>query len=211
MKLQISKFPFYQWGDTHTEYPRFACPIVNDDGNFKDEEASCYPLDRWNFLLEFPQYKNCDWTTEHLTDWKEWWSRDINMDDIINERSFSTPTPALSISSLDPLTPLKKYLLRSCILKWDYLGHFKKHIDTWHPTKWIRLWGTTDPDRLVIRFEDEQKNMVEEKNIEEGRLYVIDTVKYHESLAFRDDVHHFFISVSLDALNILKELKIETS
>ena len=47
---EIKEFPFQRWGDLHHEFPRFATPLVNSDGEFKDDDPACYPLDRWNFL-----------------------------------------------------------------------------------------------------------------------------------------------------------------
>ena len=49
---QIHVFPFYQWGDTHTEFPRFACPLVNKTGTFHWDDQALGPLDRLNFLKE---------------------------------------------------------------------------------------------------------------------------------------------------------------
>ena len=68
------------------------------------------------------------------------------------------------------------------------MGHFHEHIDTWHPTQWFRLWGTTRPDGMVIRFE----GVNYDKEIEPGRLYLIDTVLRHEGLAYIDNVYQLF-------------------
>ena len=54
---EIKEFPFQRWGDLHHEFPRFATPLVNSDGEFKKDDPACYPLDRWNFLLQYPEYK----------------------------------------------------------------------------------------------------------------------------------------------------------
>ena len=199
---EISKFNFMPWGDVHLEFPRYAIPLVNEDGIFKEDDPACYPLDRWNFLLEYPQFKYKEWTDEHLIKWKEWNSREIDMDSIVNEKHFKVSTDALKISSLSALSELSPYMYRSCILKWDYLGHFKKHIDTWHPTQWIKLWGTTNPDGMVIRYEKDGK-MVSESHIEQGRFYLHDSIKPHEGLAFADDVYQFFISLNPRALDVL--------
>lgn len=202
-KNEIEQFPFYQWGDVHLEYPRYACPLVNMNGLFNEEEISCYPLDRYNFLLEYPEFKNCDWTPEHLYAWKKWWSDKKDMNELINETHFKCHTKALDISSLNVINDLKKFMLRSSIFKWNYLGHFKKHIDSWHPTKWIRLWGTTEPESMVLRYEENGK-MIEEKNIEAGRLYLHDSLIPHEALSFRDNVYQFFICLQLESFDLIK-------
>ena len=44
---EIKEFPFQRWGDLHHEFPRFATPLVNSDGEFKKDDPACYPLDRW--------------------------------------------------------------------------------------------------------------------------------------------------------------------
>jgi hypothetical protein len=188
-KEEVNAFPFYKWGDTHTEYPRYACPLVNQLGIFVGHDKSIGPLDRLNFLLEFPRYRNKKWTDDHVRDWKEWTGRDHNMDDLINESHFTIPTIALSMRSLGVIDDLKPYLYRSSILKWDYLGHFKEHIDTWHPTQWFRLWGTTDPDGMVLRY-----NGKEQMDVEAGRLYLHDSITKHEGLAYRDNVYQFFLA-----------------
>lgn len=189
LEEEISMLPFYRWGDTHT-MRESATPLVNNTGVFSDDDESIGPLDRLNFLKEFPHWKNCEWTDDHVKDWKEWWSRDHDIDNYINERHFSIPTPGLDISSLNVIDDLKPFLFRSCILKWNYMGHFHEHVDTWHPTQWFRLWGTTKPDGMVIRFEG--TNYDEE--IEAGRLYLIDTTLKHEGLAYKDDVYQLFFA-----------------
>ena len=64
ISIEIDKFfediktiNFQQWGDLHLEFPRFAFALVNQDGVIKDDDPACYPLDRYNFIQEYPQYK----------------------------------------------------------------------------------------------------------------------------------------------------------
>ena len=33
---EISKFNFMPWGDVHLEFPRYAVPLINEDGIFKE-------------------------------------------------------------------------------------------------------------------------------------------------------------------------------
>ena len=186
---QIQVFPFYQWGDTHTEFPRFACPLVNKTGTFHWDDQALGPLDRLNFLKEYPHYHNQVWSDDHVEKWREFMDRDHKMEDLVNETHFTKKTIACNIKSLDVIDELKPYMYRSLILKWDFLGHFKEHIDTWHPTHWFRLWGTTNPDGMVLRY-----NGKEETDIEPGRLYLHDSITPHEAVAYTDNVHQFFIA-----------------
>jgi hypothetical protein len=55
---------------------------------------------------------------------------------------------------------------------------------------------------MVIRYEKDGK-MVREHNIEQGRLYLHDSIKPHEALAFTDDVYQFFIALNPRALEVL--------
>ena len=200
---EIKEFPFQRWGDLHHEFPRFATPLVNSDGEFKKDDPACYPLDRWNFLLQYPEYKNKTITDETVERWHEYLNSIENVQDLeVNEASFTKATSALEIDSLQQIRHLNFY--RSCVLKWDFGGHFKKHIDGWHPIPWIRLWGTTNPDKMEIRFKGKRSDadylstehpdkFREMCNVEAGRLYLIDTLIEHEALAYGDDVYQFFI------------------
>ena len=204
--LQASFFPFQKWGDTHTEFERWACPLVNQTGTFQTPDAACAPLDRINFLKKYPQYEGEVWTDAHKFDW-DLFFKETKPDDMILEDSFQMKTPALSMTSLDPIDELKPFMLRSCILLWHYGGHFKKHIDNWTPSQWIRLWGTTKPSGMVLRYEEKDGQgevMVEEKNIEAGRLYLHDSIKPHEALAYQDDVYQFFIAMDSKCLEKIR-------
>lgn len=202
-KKEINQFKWQRWGDLHHEFPRFAVPLVNDDGLFHNDDPACYPLDRYNFLLKYPHYKNKDLDEKKIIEWHQYLDSITDINSIINERYFTKPTPALNISSLNELKSLQSYLYRCCIFKWDYLGHFKKHIDSWLPVYWIRLWGTTDPDGLVLRYEKDDGKMIAETNIEAGRLYLHDSIKPHEALSYKDDVYQFFICMKISALKVL--------
>ena len=116
------------------------------------------------------------------------------MEDLINETHFTQRTFALNIKSLAVIDELKPFMYRSLILKWDFLGHFKEHIDTWHPTHWFRLWGTTNPDGMVLRY-----NGKEETDIEPGRLYLHDSSIWHDAMSFEDNTYQFFIALDIDA------------
>ena len=202
---QIQIFPFQKWGDMYPELERFATPLVNRTGIQADpEDESIGPLDRTNFLKVYPHHKYQIWTDEHLRDWKSYFSpQGFKLDDMLLENHFQMKCPALSITSLDPIDELKPYMYRSSILKWNYGAHFLRHYDNWFPAQWIRLWGTTRPDRMVLRYEEGHTGqMVEEMAIEPGRLYLHDSVKPHEALAYRDGVYQFFIALNPECLKI---------
>ena len=109
---------------------------------------------------------------------------------------------------------------RSCVFKWHSMGHLLPHFDTWHPTKWLRLWGTTDPEKMKIRYKvsgegfvenkltNKFENYIPEKNIEAGRLYLHDSLKWHDAFAFDDEVYQFFIALNVDSYDCIKKLKL---
>mgnify|MGYP001162568436 CR=1 FL=1 len=208
---QIKKYKFIQWGDKFNEYPRYGLPVVNQNGRMdNDPEPACWPLDRWNFLQ-----KGYDNTPEKFNEFYSI-AHTLELED---ETKFTTPTEVLSISSLDVLNPIKPYLYRTCILRFDTMGHFKPHYDTWFPAKWLRIWGTTKPDGCVFRYEvdepgrtwveskGEYKKYVREQEIEPGRLYLHDSVKWHDVLAYDDDVYQFFIAINPKCHELLSSLR----
>jgi hypothetical protein len=111
-------------------------------------------------------------------------------------------------------------MYRSAILKWHTTGHFKPHTDTKIPSDIIRLWGTNDPDNMIFQFDKDRKtasprevaegnlsyDLVREKDIEAGRLYITDTHVIHDASSIGDNVYQFFISLSTDSMPTLKEL-----
>ena len=140
--------------------------------------------------------------------------------DILFETSFKSHTELMEFRSLKALEPIKKYMARSCVFKWHSMGHLLPHFDTWHPTKWLRLWGTTDPEKMKIRYKVSGEGFVEnklthkfenyipEKNIEAGRLYLHDSLKWHDAFAFDDEVYQFFIALNVDSYDCIKKLKL---
>lgn len=206
-KRDIEKYNSYfkRWGDLHHEFPRFAIPIVNQTGNIDDkEDSSCWPLDRWNFCLRYPQFKYKYPTEEAIKLWHEFYDNTVELNnEFVLESDYKIKTDVYEMKSIKPLHIFDRYFYRSCILKWDFMGHFKKHIDSFHPTKWLRLWGTTDSDGMILRYKGK-----EETNIESGRIYLHDSLKEHEAIAYKDNVHQFFIALDIDSYDLLKQLKI---
>lgn len=169
---QIFKYKQYlkQWGPEHAQFPRYGLPIVNLTGNIDDNvDPSCAPLDTW-------------W--EHTG--QAYWDHD-----------FTVPTEILSLPCFDPIESLKPYMLRSNILWWDKLGHFKPHIDALkeHCVN-LRVWGTNRTDAVIIF------NGIK-YNFEPGQLYLIDTTILHEAHAVNDFTCTFFFSLGLDVVDVL--------
>ena len=49
-------------------------------------------------------------------------------------------------------------------------------------------------------------NLIKENNIIAGKLYLHDSLRPHEALAFDDNVYQFFIALKLDSINTLNNL-----
>ena len=111
------------------------------------------------------------------------WNEGKKEEDKVRDPKCTSPTPMLSESCFDPLEPIKPFMYRSAILKWHTTGHFKPHTDTKIPSDIIR-----------------------EKDIEAGRLYITDTHVIHDASSIGDNVYQFFISLSTDSIPTLKEL-----
>ena len=201
---------FSQWGDKFIDLPRYGLPLVNENGKLNNNpEPVCWPLDRWNFVnLGYED------TPEDFTKFYKNVQNNIDTEKLQLETYFTQPTNALNMKSLDPLNNIKPYMVRSCILKWHTKAHFKPHYDTWHPVKWLRLWGTTNPNGMYLRFKSddttdgfcnwnettqEHEIYVAEENVEPGRLYLINTLKWHDAFAYQDNVFQFFIALNVDS------------
>jgi len=187
------RYAFRRWGAKHHNKPRYGAPLVNVNGEmFNNPEPVCYPLGQLN--AGKPE-------SEHIYDIHR-----------------TKPTEMLDATSFDPLAPLKPFMLRSCILKWDTGGMFYPHTDTCMPSEIIRLWGTNDPEHMQFRFDKDRKyaspdivddsdfELVEETGIEAGRLYIADTYVIHDAHATGDNVYQFFIALSPECMPVLKEL-----
>jgi len=211
---EIKKYKKWNlWGDKFQELNRYALPLVNLNGNlYNDEDPSCWPLDRWNFK-KFG-YKDTP------SDFNYFYNKILNddIDDFLLETSFKKPTSLLNIPSLNPLNPIKKYMHRSCILKWQKESRFYPHVDTWYPVRWLRIWGTSHPENIKLRFKSfdgeekiwndinkEYENYKIIKNIEPGRLYIFDSIKWHDAICIKNISYHYFISLSLESYDFLKE------
>jgi hypothetical protein len=117
------------------------------------------------------------------------------------ETDFTVATPAMRIPSLSPLREFDGHWTRSNILKWGAGGEFKPHIDTTFPALWFRLWGTTDPSTVELGFLNNGEFDIV-KDIEPGRLYLIDTSIVHIARATRLN-YQFFLSLNVNVCSKL--------
>jgi len=168
---------FEQWGNRHTSLPRYGLALVNQDGQLKAKDPINGSLHEWNIL-----YPN----------------------DPLIETDFLMPTEVLNIDSLRPLRVFDGHWCRSNILKWHQGAHFKPHIDAILPCPWYRLWATTDVENFRIRYDNGFDELTSFKNLEAGRLYIIDTSLVHDAESFTSDVYQLFLSVLPPAGRILE-------
>jgi len=111
-------------------------------------------------------------------------------------------------------------MVRSAILRWDAESFFWPHTDTWMPSPILRLWGTTEPNKVKIQFDKKRRRSnpqdvksmnpqvedFEDFAIEAGRLYVIDTSIIHAARSYGNDVtYQFFIAIHVDGIEDLQQ------
>ena len=179
-EILIYESYFEQWGTQHQDLPRYGLALVNLDGTLKNSDPINGSLYEWN--VNFP-------------------------DRPIIESDCLIPTPVMQLESLEPLNIFNSHWCRSNILKWEQSADFKPHIDTIVPSPWIRLWGTTNPENIDIRYDNGQGELVKADNIEAGRIYIIDTSIVHTASSINGTVYQFFLSVMPSAINRLKEIQ----
>lgn len=167
---------FEQWGNDHQHLPRYALALVNQDGTLKSKDPVNGSLMAWN--------------------------RDNPTQPLI-ETDCVMPTEVMNISSLIPLKIFDGHWCRSNILKWNKDAFFYPHIDTVVPSMWLRLWATTSSDVVVRYFNRTTGELETIKDIELGRLYIIDTSLVHDANAVSDNVYQLFLSVLPSAKNLL--------
>lgn len=180
-EIESYKENFKSWGFNKPELDqvRKGLPLVNLDGMYSNkEDISIGPLDQHNSA--FPN--NC-----YL------------------ENDFTVPTEVLNISSLEPLTSIKKYMCRSSILHWKPPANFSPHWDIILPTVNLRLWGTDNPDNVELRYK-KNGELVPCDNVEAGRLYLIDTSTIHDARCVKDEVYQYFIALNVNSYDTIREL-----
>ena len=148
-----------------------------------------------DFVNEIQQFKTCFQKWGNKTDKGQRWGLPlVNETGIIDEPDdtirpldelyFETgkllmdvditeKTVACMIESLTPLRKLYPYLIRSAILKWNYSAGFSRHRDMELPANHFRLWGTCS-EKMILKIDDQEM-----RDIEAGRIYLIDTSKFH--------------------------------
>lgn len=170
---------FEQWGTQHTHLPRYGLALVNQDGVLKNNDPINGSLYEWN--LKYPNNP-------------------------IIESDCLMSTEVMNLKSLEVLSKFNGHWCRSNIFKWNNSAEFKPHIDTVVPSPWIRLWATTDSNKLDVRFANSRGEMIKVDDIESGRIYIIDTSVVHDAVCHRDDVYQFFLSTLPSSINILKDM-----
>jgi hypothetical protein len=169
---------FKQWGKQHTHLPRYGLALVNQDGILKKQDPINGSLYEWNLN---------------------------NPNNPIIESDCLVPTEVMKLQSLKLFSIFEGHWCRSNILKWDTSAEFKPHIDTVLPSPWIRLWGTTDPDNLNLRFANNKGELIKVNGIEKGRIYIIDTSVVHDAVSY-NNVYQFFLSLLPSSVPILKTM-----
>lgn len=160
---------------------RKGLPLVNLTGRYTDDEdITIGPLDYYN---------------------------DNNPDKKFLETDITTPTEILYEECFKPLEIMHPYLVRSSILKWDKGANFFPHIDLLVPTPHFRIWGTDNPDSIKLRFKNNNGDFDEIKNVEPGRLYIIDTAEMHDAICTSTTGYQFFIALNIQSYNLLQEIK----
>ena len=175
-----------------------------------------------DFINEIQQFKTCFQKWGNKTDKGQRWGLPLvnetgvidEPDDTIqplDELYFETgkllmdveiteKTVACMMESLTPLRKLYPYLIRSAILKWNYSAGFSRHRDMELPANHFRLWGTCS-EKMILKIDDQEM-----RDIEAGRIYLIDTSKFHEGLSRQNHLYQFFLGVNLDAYDTLESI-----
>jgi len=175
-----------------------------------------------DFVNEIQQFKTCFQKWGNKTDKGQRWGLPLvnetgvidEPDDTIqplDELYFETgkllmdvditeKTVACMIESLTPLRKLYPYLIRSAILKWNYSAGFSRHRDMELPANHFRLWGTCS-EKMILKIDDQEM-----RDIEAGRIYLIDTSKFHEGWSKQNHLFQFFLGVNLDAYDTLESI-----
>jgi len=121
------------------------------------------------------------------------------------ENDFNTPTEVfLNSKSLRVFDPISDYMIRSNILLWHKHANFQPHLDTRpKPENNLRLWGTNDPSGYVFNYLGQEC-----VNVEPGRIYLVDTTRWHWAEAIKDWNYTFFIALKNSAIHHIEEFLI---
>lgn len=110
----------------------------------------------------------------------------------LSEKDFNVKTEVFTnMNSMRVFDPIEKYLIRSNILLWHKHASFVPHIDTApHMDYNLRLWGNTDPSGYVFDYVGNKC-----VDVEPGRIYLVDTTKFHTAIATKDWNYTFFMAL----------------
>tara|TARA_Y100000004_G_scaffold196985_1_gene269116 strand:- start:6800 stop:7507 length:708 start_codon:yes stop_codon:yes gene_type:complete len=168
---------FRRWGYNRDHNPRFGISLFNLDGDIDGEmDYGCSPGDM---------------IPKELDVWED---------------DFKVKTRAYTdMNSLRVFDPIEEYLIRSNILLFHKGGNFTPHIDTCplpirdydKQSRWnLRLWGNTDPDNYIF---DNRGHV--NKDLEPGRIYLVDVTQWHIAQANADWNYTFFIALRQEFIN----------
>lgn len=211
----------YQWWESYSDLPK-----LENEKYYKLHEKLITPTDMKIdvdlFMNEIKDYQSCfsEWG-RLFTQYPRYGAPLVNLtgkldedpdpsrmpldeyimfeNKILHDVEITQKTQLCEMKCLQPLNNMLKYMVRSSLLKWDNTGHFKPHADVLLPAPNLRIWGTTSAN-MVLKI-DGQKI----KDIEPGRIYVIDTSKIHEAWSYEEDVYQFFIALTIDSYDTLYE------
>jgi hypothetical protein len=159
----------------NTTQERYGIALVNKDGKLRKTDPVNMSLQEWN---------------------------QNNPDNVLMEMDCVKPTELMNGICFNSLKVFDKHWCRSNILIWKNDAHFLPHIDAIKPTPWLRLWGCTN-NNVELRYAVNDE-LVKVKNIEPGRLYLIDTTRVHDARNLSDTSMQLFLSVLPSAYNIIK-------
>lgn len=120
------------------------------------------------------------------------------------EIDFTFPTAAFEVNSLKTIKSLSDRWLRSNILRWKEGAKFVPHIDAVVPCHWLRLWAIDKPENIILRYWNGSMEIV--KDIEPGRLYIIDTSLIHDAVCIGPICHQLFLSLPIEKFYLLKNM-----
>lgn len=180
LAIQIDLFApyFKKWGNKRDDMLRSGCALCNIDGKIDQIDNTIGSL--------------FDWCKQHPNN-------------PILESDCRMLTPLMQTPCLSFLHPFTSFFYRSSILKWEQGAHFTPHIDNHFPYPWIRLWATTD-ERVELNYWSADGKKHSCKNIQKGRLYIIDTSLVHEARwSYSSTLLQLFICLSADSMPVLKK------
>lgn len=181
--IDTYKNNFIPWKNlekNEVHYNQFAVPIINKTGILHDDQ---------------------DISLRYLED-----VNTIVTDEIVLENDFLLPTEILSHLFFDDLKQFQPYMLRSFITRWFPGAAVLPRFDMILPTTFFQLWAVDRPTNLIFSYEN-NFDLIEIKDIEPFKLYLLDTNQIHTKQCINDVVHQISISLSINAVNLVQEVQ----